>query len=147
MHIFLLAFFLSFSSCTPKGPPCWLTGPCDPFQVEKWIIGVGSGASQAEADKIAISNIALQFGVDPELVDPELESDFSKRQNTRKNSNETQDSNSSEDPEIQKERALQLAQDRAFSDISIAMNIRIIPPAIFREFKDTPIASNKYLPK
>ena len=54
MQIFLLAFFLSFSSCAPKGPPCWLTGPCIPYEVEEWIIGVGSGSSQSDADKIAI---------------------------------------------------------------------------------------------
>ena len=29
----------------------------------------------------------------------------------------------------------------------IAINIRINPPAIFNESKDTPIASNRYLPK
>ena len=120
MHTFLLAFLLSFPSCTPKGPPCWLTGPCDPYQVEKWIVGVGSGVSQAEADKIAISNIALQFGVDPELVDPELESDFSKSQETALSEQGVKGSD--EDIQRQKERALQIAEDRAFSDISIAMN-------------------------
>ena len=31
-------------------------------------------------------------------------------------------------------------------DISIAKNIRITPPAIFKESRETPIASNKYLP-
>ena len=51
-QFFLLAFFLSFSSCAPKGPPCWLTGPCIPYEVGEWIIGVGSGSSQADADKI-----------------------------------------------------------------------------------------------
>ena len=32
------------------------------------------------------------------------------------------------------------------NNISIAKNIRIIPPAIFKESKETSIASNKYLP-
>ena len=121
MQIFLLAFFLSFSSCAPKGPPCWLTGPCIPYEVEEWIIGVGSGSSQADADKIAISNIALQFGVDPELIDPELESDFSMRQQKQNNSNSNNEG-SDDNQDVQKEIAVQKAQDRAFADISIAMN-------------------------
>ena len=59
MNFLFLSFYLMFQSCVPKGPPCWLTGPCDPYSVEKWLVGVGSGSNTAEADQAAIAHPSL----------------------------------------------------------------------------------------
>jgi hypothetical protein len=46
-----------------KTVPCWVTSPCDPYNAEEYLVGVGSGESVSSANTAALGSIAQQFTV------------------------------------------------------------------------------------
>lgn len=48
--------------------PCWLLGPCPPYERTAYLQGVGSGPTTAEADDVARAELAKRFRVEIEQV-------------------------------------------------------------------------------
>jgi hypothetical protein len=43
--------------------PCWVTQPCDPYDANAYMIGVGSGSTLEDADAAAMGALSRQFSV------------------------------------------------------------------------------------
>ena len=46
-----------------KAPPCWVTHPCEPYNSDEFLVGVGSGEDMSSANSAALGSIAQQFTV------------------------------------------------------------------------------------